>query len=250
MAVSMFHKFCVKDNGHTLPEILIVGFLGLLLLTFIAQIYFSAKTSHKIQFALERVQENGRFAVNLLNHDIRMAGYINCGIGKGLISKNLIVKGYDGSNPPDYLKGQVKQGTDVVVIGKCKNIYGHEKFMGVGYFIGDTYRKNKSGETVYGLFEKRSGEGGRRQELVANVNDMQISYGVREDEQRGIEKYVGSNKVSNWNNVAGVHIILLLSSLDNVFNKPKYYIFNGRKIQNKRLMKEWITYISLREIQY
>jgi len=67
-----------KQQGMTLIEILIALVLGLFLLAGIFQIFLSSKQSYRMQENMSRMQENGRFAMEFLSRDIRMAGYQGC----------------------------------------------------------------------------------------------------------------------------------------------------------------------------
>jgi type IV pilus assembly protein PilW len=67
-----------KNQGFTLIEILVAMFIGLFLIAGILQIFINSKQSYRTQEALARLQESGRFALDFLDHDIRMAGYRGC----------------------------------------------------------------------------------------------------------------------------------------------------------------------------
>jgi len=67
-----------KQQGMTLIEILIALVLGLFLLAGIFQIFLSSKQSYRMQENMSRMQENGRFAMEFLSRDVRMAGYQGC----------------------------------------------------------------------------------------------------------------------------------------------------------------------------
>ncbi len=63
------------QTGMTLIEILIALLIGAFLLGGVLQIFVSSKQTNRMQENLSRLQENGRFAMNFLTKDIRMAGY-------------------------------------------------------------------------------------------------------------------------------------------------------------------------------
>ncbi|MEQ8314509.1 MAG: PilW family protein [Gammaproteobacteria bacterium] len=64
--------------GLSLVELLIAMVLGLTLATGVIQIYVGTSTTERSQDARLRIQENGRFALNFLANEIRMAGYLGC----------------------------------------------------------------------------------------------------------------------------------------------------------------------------
>lgn len=67
-----------KIAGLSLIELLIAMVLGLTLVTGVIQIYVGSTTTERDQDARLRMQENGRFAMNFLSNEIRMAGYLGC----------------------------------------------------------------------------------------------------------------------------------------------------------------------------
>ncbi|MFK5947320.1 MAG: PilW family protein [Methylococcales bacterium] len=69
-----------KQQGMTLIEIMVALLLGAFLLAGVMQIFLSSRQSYRIQDNLSRMQENGRFAMEFITRDIRMAGYQGCSI--------------------------------------------------------------------------------------------------------------------------------------------------------------------------
>jgi type IV pilus assembly protein PilW len=66
------------QNGLTLIELLIAMVLAALLLAGILQIFISSKQAYKLQENLSRLQENGRFAMDFITKDVRIAEYTGC----------------------------------------------------------------------------------------------------------------------------------------------------------------------------
>jgi type IV pilus assembly protein PilW len=67
-----------KQQGMTLIEILIALVLGSFLLAGIYKIFLSSNQNYRMQEGLSRMQESGRFAMEFISRDIRMAGYQGC----------------------------------------------------------------------------------------------------------------------------------------------------------------------------
>lgn len=120
------------DNaGFGLVELLIAMTLGLLLTALVLQVTLDSRRSQRLLDASSRLQESGRFALNLIAQDLRMAGFMGCP-NLQRIPVNVIAK-----NPPDdfnfitaaVLVGQndvaagnhfsALPGTDVVVVQKA-----------------------------------------------------------------------------------------------------------------------------------
>jgi type IV pilus assembly protein PilW len=68
-----------KFGGFSLIEIMVALVAGMLLAAGIGQVFLSTKQTYQYQDQLSRLQENGRFAMDILVHDIRMAGSMGCG---------------------------------------------------------------------------------------------------------------------------------------------------------------------------
>ena len=68
-----------RQRGLTLVELLVAIVMGLVLLGGVATVFVANKQTYRVQDALARVQENGRFAMTFLTRDIRQAGYFGCG---------------------------------------------------------------------------------------------------------------------------------------------------------------------------
>jgi type IV pilus assembly protein PilW len=67
-----------SQRGFTLIELMIALLIGVFLMAGVIQIFLSAKQAYRLQENLSRLQENGRFAMDILTKDIRMAGYAGC----------------------------------------------------------------------------------------------------------------------------------------------------------------------------
>ncbi len=67
-----------RAAGLTLVELLIGITLGLVLVAGMIQLFISNKASYQLNESMSRVQENGRFAVQMLNDWTRGAGFIGC----------------------------------------------------------------------------------------------------------------------------------------------------------------------------
>ncbi|WP_373188285.1 PilW family protein [Halopseudomonas sp.] len=68
-----------QQRGLSLVELMIALALGLIISAAIMQVFLSSKNVYRMQESMARIQENGRFAVDYLSRDLRMAGYMGCG---------------------------------------------------------------------------------------------------------------------------------------------------------------------------
>lgn len=65
---------CTRFKGFSLVELMIALVLGLLLTAGLIQLFSGTRLTFRTNDALARVQENGRFALELLKRDLRTAG--------------------------------------------------------------------------------------------------------------------------------------------------------------------------------
>jgi len=101
-----------RQTGLSMLEIMIAMVLGAFLLGGVLQIFSSSKQTYRVQEGMSRLQENGRFAMDFITKDIRMADFWGC-LKNGLvnITNNLdpggtgydayahaFVQGVDGTN--------------------------------------------------------------------------------------------------------------------------------------------------------
>jgi len=78
-----------KQRGLSLIELMIAIVLGLFITAGMIKLFINSKQAYRVQENLSRVQENGRFAMEFLARDIRMAGYWGCLGGTTTIQNNL-----------------------------------------------------------------------------------------------------------------------------------------------------------------
>lgn len=67
------------NQGFTLVELMVSIVISLVILGGVVQSVIASKSTYTLQEELARMQENGRFALDILASDIRMAGYSGCG---------------------------------------------------------------------------------------------------------------------------------------------------------------------------
>jgi type IV pilus assembly protein PilW len=121
-----------RQRGLSLVEIMIGLVLGLFLSGVFIQVFLSGRQTYGLTDALARLQESGRFAVEMLARNTRMAGYLGCGSGSALVANTLDgagawmfsdapIHGYEGGvdTLPDEFAADVKANTDVVVVRRA-----------------------------------------------------------------------------------------------------------------------------------
>lgn len=295
-----------KQHGLTLVELLIALAIGLFLVGAIAALYVNTRSSFTYSNEVARIQETGRFALDTISRDIRMAGYNGCSrsvttlsvvnnsSANPLLDITTPIRGFEGGSLPSVLTaaGAINASDALILIGGSSSgemvvsshdpalaqidSFGHSvksgefmmvtdcskatmfqvsavatdnfqhntggspgncsKFLGAGcpvtgggvsyvyqpgssimrvfsnaYFIGDSSLNNGTRSLYSMALEGTSGTPVKR-ELLTNVEDMQILYGVDNDSNGVIDKYDAASAISDWSKVVSVRISLLVRS--------------------------------------
>ena len=77
-----------RARGLTLIELMIAMLIGTILILGIVQVFASSRAAYQLSEGLARVQENGRFAMDYLQRDIRMAGHFGCVNDQAMMRQN------------------------------------------------------------------------------------------------------------------------------------------------------------------
>lgn len=67
-----------RESGLSLIELMIALLIGSILILGVIQVFAASRAAYQLSEGLSRVQENGRFALDYLQRDIRMAGHFGC----------------------------------------------------------------------------------------------------------------------------------------------------------------------------
>lgn len=77
-----------RMRGLTLIELMIAMLIGTILILGIVQVFASSRAAYQLSEGVARVQENGRFAMDYLQRDIRMAGHFGCVNDQAMMRQN------------------------------------------------------------------------------------------------------------------------------------------------------------------
>lgn len=131
--------FTFKHRGNqiglTLVELMVAMTLGLILMAAVIQIFIGSKQAYRVTDNTSRVQENGRYAVEALSSDIRMAGYLGCAKNASVnnmavpttnswVKFNQAIVGYTAASVPatsGLLSADVLAGTEVILIQRASS---------------------------------------------------------------------------------------------------------------------------------
>lgn len=246
-----------KQPGYTLIELMIAMLVGVFLISGAMQIFISTKQSNRMQENLSRLQENGRFAMEYLERDIRMTGYWGC---QSPTVPDVDLAGTDGaSGAADSVT--LRGGFERTPAGTC----GTAMVTGTTVCPNPTppapppanvYVDSKSKITysvVNGALRRTTNcITNADADIVEGIENMQILYGEDTDATPdGVANYyVPAGSVVNMANVVSLRVSLLASTLDdNLTSAPVDYLYNSSSTTtptDRKIRKVFTSTIVLR----
>lgn len=120
----------LQQHGLTLIELLIAMTIGLFIAGAVSALYINTRSGFNYLEEVSRIQETGRFAMDTISRDIRMAGYNGCGKDTTLVNVvtgastgpflnfSIPIRGYgDGvAFPSAITNAGAISGTDAIVL--------------------------------------------------------------------------------------------------------------------------------------
>jgi type IV pilus assembly protein PilW len=182
-----------KQAGLTLLELMISLGLGLILLTGIGTIYIGSNQTYRVQEQNARIQESGRYAIDLIGRSVRQAGYWNMsnqldddavgfvGTPVAGTATTLTVQ-YDGSGGRNCSNAVVAAGTVVT----------------------DAFDRNSANLRLRC----------NASPLVDNVEDLQFLYGLDTNSDDSADQYVTAPTVAQQPQIVSVRVCVLIRSED------------------------------------
>jgi type IV pilus assembly protein PilW len=200
-----------EQKGLTLVEIMIALLLGVFLLGGVIEIFLNSKKTYRVQEALSRLQENGRFAMDFIGRDVRMADYRACPSSPRLtdaVDPVNCKNGAAGTNRANDLPDSISIKWSELACGALGT--PQNRFYGISSAKG-LYLNNTSNEMVEG------------------VENMQILYGADTDNDAVPNYYVEAGAAGlDLTQVVSVRVSLLLRTIDdNITTQPLPYTYNG-----------------------
>ena len=86
-----------RQAGLSLIELMIAMVIGLVLILGLVQVFGASRQAYQLSQGIARNQENGRFAVDFLSRDLRMAGHTGCVNDQQLLTANAAGKPIGGN---------------------------------------------------------------------------------------------------------------------------------------------------------
>mgnify|MGYP003805980571 CR=1 FL=1 len=248
-------------------EILVALVISLFLVAGVIQLFIGSKQTYRGYDALSRIQENGRFALEAMARDIRMARYYprvttTVVAGAGGITSTTVTPPPVWPNIPSFgafpIFGNDNGATDNIAIQWLAD--DGVTFNSRIYSIGPRTTGAVSCPEANNSLRVNRLDGLNNQELIEGVRSMEILYG--EDTAPAgtpptpsvARQIVPAGGVVNWNNVVSVQINLLVVGLEgNLVTTPQGVNFSDGAggqtnviLNNRCLGQAFSTTIALR----
>lgn len=214
----------VKQSGFSLIELMIAMTLSLLLLGAVIQVFLSSRLTSELSNDVSRIQENGRFSLEFLARDIRMAGYSDD--PRHRTTNNLLDTACDSFNPCTSNGVGTASDRIAVTLNPLPDVSGVETdctgaAIGADDLIANVYYVETNNDTginslmCRGFNISTNTWNAVAQPLVDGIDNMQILYGVDRDIDNNnsqVTRFVDAGAVADWAAVRAVRVGLLTSS--------------------------------------
>ena len=191
------------QKGLSLIELMVAITISLILMAGVGQIYIGTKSSYNLQNGLGRLQENARYALDILANNIGQAGYttamtgldkFNSAESKENESENALL-GFTQANgtASDTIEINYTSGTDC--LGNATGGTATDRF----YINGTTLMCLGNGSVTAGV-------------VADGIDNMQVLYGEDTDNDGTPNLFVSADNVADWKTIKGVRIALLAST--------------------------------------
>ena len=223
------------ERGFSLIEMMVSMAIGMVLMVAVAQLFYGNRQTAAAQEQAARMQETARFAIQILQREIRMAGMKRTeSTGTFSVASPMITGTNATAGAPN--------GSDEVTVRfwGSDNGAGTAADNGVVDCIGNSVRLNQLVIDRFHIANNASGEPSlfcqntnpatgvvTDNELVPGVESMQMLVGVDTDADKSPNKYLQWNDVSiNLDQVIAVRVSLLLRSDDATVPTTDANIYN------------------------
>jgi type IV pilus assembly protein PilW len=227
-----FHKARKSQGGFSLVELLIGMVIGLFLMLGVGKIFDGNKRSYAFQEGLSQTQEQGRFAMEFLAANLRIAG-----APKNNPPLGFKIEGTDGAT--DAVTMRYVSAGDV----DCQNNL-------VAGTIVNQFRINQPVANPNISDLECSADGGATWETyVPNIEDMQLMYGEDTTADGVPNRFMLAAENPAWADVVSIRVSLLVRSANNKSGVPiPYTDLAGTTVTptDRRLRRRFVSTINLR----
>lgn len=222
-----------RQRGLTLVELMVAMTIGLIITVVIANLFLGTKETYRTQDDLSRMQENLRFAFQVVGRTVRLAGYRadwnrtvdqvflgNAPIagtnGTGANGSDIIIVRFQGSGTGASSANCLPTNSCGGADGRVLDCLGNrvDRQMGPGNGVGVSFVENRFSVRTGGanggpaLFCSIN-QGTTWVEIVPDIENLQVQYGEKTG-PTAVDRYLAAGTVGlNMNQVLSVRIALL-----------------------------------------
>lgn len=193
----------MRQHGLTLIEIMIAMTIGLLILLAVASVYLGSRQTFRAQEDNARLQETGRYALEMLGRGVRRAGFHDMPLTPGLTAfSGTPIVGVDAATP----------ASDSLTVQ-------YDLVLGETDCTGGSPAPNPVTEVYSRVGNELQCNGAA---LVADIEDVQILYGIDVNGDQSVDQY--SSAPANWNQVLAARVCVQARSANNVNDAPQSFL--------------------------
>lgn len=247
-AIPQVRQSAGSQRGFTLVELMIAMTIGLILLLVIGTVFTSSRQVFRVQEDNARIQESGRFAMEILGRSIKQAGNAEFPFtGLKIGFTGIAITGTDGAaGAADTLTVQF-DGTGDRDCGGGGPATGSDIIQ--NHFNLDTGNRQLRCRGDAAPVPPVPGAGPVGIVLLENVEDLQVLYGIDITGDQSVNQYVPLP--ANWNQVVTIQVcVLIRSEQSNIVPAGSNYLnCNGAAVAvpaDRRLRRAFTATFNLR----
>lgn len=206
-----------SQQGLSLVELMIAMTLGLIILLAIVAVYLGSRQSFRMQEENARLQETGRFALEIVGRSVRQAGFWNMPI-------NPVATATAFGGVPINGNNGVAGAADSVTV-QYDGLAGERDCEGTQLpangVVTEVYSINANNELVCEGVDQNNAAS----PLVGNVEDMQILYGIDTTADQSVDRYQAAP--ANWGRVLSARVCIQARSVNEVSSVPQRFLNCG-----------------------
>lgn len=253
---SSIGKLYRSQSGIGLVEILVAMAIGLMLTAGVIHIFSGSRQTYRITENQSHLQENGRIALIQLGNTLRMTGYKTDPTDTNTFATGA-VSGTEAAGTPDQISvfyQGASDGTTFDCLGNSVDVTDDVSVDVENQFSIDSNNlkcQSIQVETDSSTDPPTITTTTSTQNLIENVEDMQITYGVDANGTGSANYYVDASSVTNWSQVVSLRVSLLFrSEEDNLAPAAQTYQYDGTATTatDRRLRAVFNTTIALRNL--
>lgn len=232
------------ESGFTLIEMMISMVIGMVVLGAVTALYLGSSQSTRFQSSVQRMEESGRFAIDLMSRNLRMARYDDP-LNTFEVEQPL-VHGTATSGGALIALQDLKANADTIGVR-------FEGGAGIRDCLGAPVAEGSYATNVYGIDTTDSlvcaTSSGNTTPLVEGIEDMRLRYGIDLDSDGIANRFVQAANVSSWDQVVALQVAVLVNSVTAALSSDDTVclgctVFSGS--EDRMIRAEYQTVIGIR----